>query len=163
MRENFKDNSNITIIETAIFSKDESKKFYSIKKPSISKLKKHWASGIGSFSKEHILNHKSKRFNVSEEDIEETKINCLSFSSLVKKFNITGIKKLMLDVEGSEYDILNSIDYNNCLIDQIVFEKKHLDGTFREANKLKNLKRLLENNNYKIIDLDIENILAQKI
>ena len=163
MRENFKENSNITIIETAIFSKDVSKKFYSIKRSSISKLKKHWASGIGSFSKEHILNHKSKRFNVSEEDIEEIIINCLSFSSLVKKFNITGIKKLMLDVEGAEYDILNSIDYNNCLIEKIIFEKKHLDGTFTEGNKLKNLKKLLENNNYKLTDIDIENILAEKL
>ena len=41
----------------------------------------------------------------------------------------------MLDVEGAEYDILNSIDYNNCLIEKIIFEKKHLDGTFKEGNK----------------------------
>ena len=69
----------------------------------------------------------------------------------------------MLDVEGSEYDILNSIDYNNCLIDQIVFEKKHLDGTFKKGNKLINLKKLLENNNYKLTDIDTENILAEKL
>ena len=69
----------------------------------------------------------------------------------------------MLDVQGAEYDILNSIDYNNCLIEKIIFEKKHLDGTFTEGNKLKNLKKLLENNNYKLTDIDIENILAEKL
>ena len=69
----------------------------------------------------------------------------------------------MLDVEGSEYDILNSIDYNNCLIEKIIFEKKHLDGTFKEWNRLKNIRKLLENNNYKLTDIDTENILAEKL
>ena len=69
----------------------------------------------------------------------------------------------MLDVEGAEYDILNSIDYNNCLIEKIIFEKKHLDGTFTEANRLKSIRKLLENNNYKLTDIDTENILAEKL
>ena len=30
-------------------------------------------------------------------------------------------------------------------------------------NKLKNLKKLLEDNNYKLTDIDIENILAEKL
>ena len=88
LKENIKIFKNIIIEESAISDKNEVVPFYFIKKNSIEKLKKHWASGIGSFDKSHLLNHRDKRFLVSDEDIEEIKINCLSFSSLVKKYSI---------------------------------------------------------------------------
>ena len=111
---------------SAISDKDEQIPFYFIKRDSIEKLKKHWASGIGSFDKLHILNHRSKRFLVSESDIETTNINCLSFASLVKKYSINKIEKLMLDVEGSEYKILKAINLKNLVIKEIFFEKKYI-------------------------------------
>ena len=64
---------NIIIEESAISDKDETVSFYHIKRESIGKLKKHWASGIGSFNKSHLLKHRSKRFLISEDDIEEIK------------------------------------------------------------------------------------------
>ena len=39
----------------------------------------------------------------------------------------------------------------------------HLDGTFKEGNRLKYIRKLLENNNYKLTDIDLENILAEKL
>ena len=59
--------------------KDELKKFYFVKHESVKNLGKHWASGIGSFDKQHILNHKYKRFMVRDSDIEEIDIQYLSF------------------------------------------------------------------------------------
>ena len=110
----------------AISNKDEKVPFYYIKKSSIDKLKKHWASGIGSFDKNHILNHRSKRFLVDENDIESTNINCLSFDSLIKKYSINSIEKLMLDVEGAEYKILKSIDFRSVKIKEIFLKKNIL-------------------------------------
>ena len=89
-------------------------------------------------------------------------IQCLSFQTLVKKHSIKKIKKLMLDVEGAEYKILKSIDYKNTKIEQVIFEKKHFDGLFKQGQNLKEIKNLLSKNNYKIIDLDEENILAER-
>jgi hypothetical protein len=57
-------------LDYAISNVDEVRNFYYIKQDSINKLGKHWASGIGSFSKDHILSHKTKRFQVVDEDIE---------------------------------------------------------------------------------------------
>ena len=68
----------------------------------------------------------------------------------------------MLDVEGAEYKILKSIDYTNIDIEQIIFEKKHFDGLFKQGQNLKEIKNLLSKNKYKIIDLDEENILAER-
>ena len=162
LRERTAKYKNIIIEEVAIGDKDEIKSFYYIKHSSIYKLKKHWASGIGSFDKKHILNHKNKRFKVTDLDIETMQVKCLSFQSLIKKHSIKKIKKLMIDVEGAEYKILKSIDYTNIDIEQIIFEKKHFDGLFKQGQNLKEIKNLLSKNKYKIIDLDEENILAER-
>jgi len=162
LKENTKNINSITIEECAITDSDQTKPFYYVKHSSISKLKKHWASGIGSFSKKHILDHKSKNFQIEESDIETVEINCLSFKSLVEKYNIHSIDKLIIDVEGAEYKILKSIDYSSIKIDQIIFEKKHFDNTFFEGPKLKEIKNLLLSFNCKIENLDKENILATK-
>ena len=60
LKNTFKENNNIFICINAVFSKNLKKNFYFVKEDSIPKLGKHWASGIGSFDKQHILNHKSK-------------------------------------------------------------------------------------------------------
>ena len=161
LRENTKDFDNITIEESAISDKDEIIPFYFIKRDSIGKLKKHWASGIGSFDKSHIINHRNKRFLVSEDDIETINIKCLSFSSLIKKYSIQKIDKLILDVEGAEYKILKSINLNQIIIKEIFFEKKHFDGIFKEGKKLEEIKKKLLDNNYFLEDVDNENMLAK--
>ena len=152
--------NNIIIEESAISDKDEKVSFYHVKRNSINKLKKHWSSGIGSFDKSHLLNHRSKRFLISETDIEEIKINCLSFSSLIKKYAIKSIQKLMLDIEGAEYKVLNTIDFENIKINEIFFEKKHFDGYMKQSEKFKKIKQKLEAYNYYLKDIDEENILA---
>ena len=162
LKERVKSYTNIVIEEVAISDKDETLPFYFIKRSSIEKLKKHWASGIGSFDKKHILNHRSKRFQVTEDDIETTSVKCLSFNSLKKKHSITSIDKLMLDVEGAEYKILKSIDLKETLIKNIMFEKKHFDGIFNEGNKLQEIKEILTSNGYQLLEIDKENILAKK-
>ena len=162
LKERVKSYTNIVIEEVAISDKDETLPFYFIKRSSIEKLKKHWASGIGSFDKKHILNHRSKRFQVTEDDIETTSIKCLSFNSLKIKHSITSIDKLMLDVEGAEYKILKSIDLKETLIKNIMFEKKHFDGIFNEGIKLQEIKDILISNGYQLLEIDKEKILAKK-
>ena len=73
------------------------------------------------------------------------------------------VDKLLVDVEGSEYKILYPIDYKKILIKEIIFEKKHLDGTFTEGKKLEKLKEVLKLNNYTVNDINKENCLATKL
>ena len=161
LKENIKKYNNIIIEESAISDKDEKIPFYFIKRDSIGKLKKHWASGIGSFNKLHILNHRTKRFLVSESDIETIDIQCLSFISLVSKYSIKKIDRLMLDVEGAEYKILKSINLKSVIIKEIFFEKKHFDGHLKEGIKLEEIKNKFLNNNYILEEVDDENMLAK--
>ena len=80
----FKDYKNIFICTKAVFSKNQKKNFYYVKEASIPNLGKHWASGIGSFDKQHIINHKSKRFKIEDDDIDNIEIDFITFDNLVK-------------------------------------------------------------------------------
>jgi len=162
LKENISKYKDIKIETSAVSSKNEVQKFYFVKPESVKKLGKHWASGIGSFDKQHILNHKNKRFKVENSDIKEIKIQYLTFTDLVNKYSITSIEMLQIDVEGAEYQILNSIDFTKISIQKIIFEFKHFDGTFKEGPKLKLIKEKLVNSNYLLTVLDNENILAEK-
>jgi FkbM family methyltransferase len=162
LRENTSKYKNIKIETSAISRKVGGEKFYYIKHESIKDLGKHWASGIGSFDKQHILNHKNKRFKVESSDIEEIEIQYLTFEDLVSKYSIMSIDMLQIDVEGAEFEILDSIDFKKMLIKKIIFEFKHFDGTFKEGPKLKLIKEKLINSNYFLKIIDKENILAEK-
>ena len=162
LKENFKNFKNIHICTNAIFSVNKLSKFYYVKENSILKLGKHWASGIGSFSKNHILEHKSKRFKVEQEDIEEIEVKFITFDDLVRNYSIESIDKLQIDVEGAEYEILNSINYKKININSLQFESKHFDGTFKEGEKLEIIKKKLILEGYNLNQIDKENILAVK-
>ena len=153
---------NVIIEQVAISNKNEIKNFYFVKEKSIHKLKKHWSSGIGSFNKQHILDHKSKRFKVEEEDIEKVSINTIRFKDIVEKYQIKQINKLLIDVEGSEYEILNDIDFNSLNIKEILFEYKHFDGYKKTGQKLEETLEKLNIYGYKTSKIDEENILAIK-
>ena len=153
---------NITIETSAVSERKEIKKFYYVKPDAVKKLGKHWASGIGSFDKQHILNHKNKRFLVSETDIEQIDIQYFTFSNLIEKYSISSIDLLQIDVEGAEFQILNSINFEKIEIKKIIFEFKHFDGTFEEGPKLRSIKKKLIKFNYQLKEIDKENILAEK-
>ena len=159
----YANNEKFFICKNAVLDISNKQNFFYVKKDSIKKLGKHWATGIGSFDKNHILGHKGKRFNIKDEDIQEIEIEFIKFEELIERYAIKSIDKLQLDVEGAEYKILNSIDFHKVRINEIFFESKHFDGTFFEGKKLKQTKKMLENSGYILEKVDSENILAKKI
>ena len=163
LKENTDKYNNIRIETSAVSEKNQIKKFYYVKPDAVKKLGKHWASGIGSFDKQHILNHKNKRFLVSDSDIKEVNIQYLTFSDLMDKYSVSSIDLLQIDVEGAEFEILSSINFEKIEIKKIIFEFKHFDGTFKEGPKLNSIKEKLIKFNYQLRIIDKENILAEKI
>ena len=162
LKNKFKKYKNIIFENIAINEKNEVKDFYYVLESSVIKLKKHWASGIGSFSKDHILKHKTKRFQIAESDIKCVRIKTITFDNLITKYQIKSINKIIIDTEGFDYKIIKSINFKNIIIKELMFEKKHLDSTFRIGNKLSEIKELLKNESYELFDLDSENVLAKK-
>ena len=162
IKKNLNNLEGILIEQFALSDKNETRNFYFVKNTSIHKLKKHWSSGIGSFNKQHLLDHKSKRFKIEEEDIDKISIEAIRFKDLVDKYNINQIDKLLVDVEGSEFAILNDIDLNSINIKKIIFEYKHFDGYQTTGKKLEEILKKFEENGYTTKKIDEENILATK-
>ena len=162
IKKNLNNLEGITIEQVALSDKNETRNFYFVKNTSIHKLKKHWSSGIGSFNKQHLLDHKSKRFKIEEEDIDKISIETIRFKDLVDKYNINQIDKLLVDVEGSEFAILNDIDLSSVNIKKIIFEYKHFDGYQTTGKKLEEILKKFEANGYTTKKIDEENILATK-
>ena len=158
----YKNDPKIIICKNAIIDKSKKGFFYYVKKDSITKLGKHWASQIGSFDKNHILNHKNKRFDINEDDIETIQIEFITFDDLIQKYSIKSIDKLQIDVEGAEYKIMNSINFQKIEIKKILFESKHFDGTFIEGKKLQEIEEKLKSYGYKLQQIDKETFLASK-
>ena len=162
IKKNLNNLEGIIIEQFALSDKNETRNFYFVKNTSIHKLKKHWSSGIGSFNKQHLLDHKSKRFKIEEEDIDKISIEAIRFKDLVDKYNIKQIDKLLVDVEGSEFAILNDIDLSSVNIKKIIFEYKHFDGYQTTGKKLEEILKKFEENGYTTKKIDEENILATK-
>ena len=162
IKKNLNNLEGIIIEQFALSDKNETRNFYFVKNTSIHKLKKHWSSGIGSFNKQHLLDHKSKRFKIAEEDIDKISIETIRFKDLVDKYNINQIDKLLVDVEGSEFAILNDIDLSAINIKKIIFEYKHFDGYQTTGKKLEEILKKFEENGYTTKKIDEENILATK-
>jgi len=160
---NLKDFKDIFIEQVAISDKKEKKDFFFVKRSSIPKLKKHWSSGIGSFNKSHILDHRSKRFQIEDIDIDKISMQSITLQDLIEKYSITKIDKLLIDVEGSEYAILKNIDFNKINIKKIIFEYKHFDGYKTTGKKLEEILKKFNQNNYSVSKIDEENILAEKL
>lgn len=162
IKKNLNNLEGITIEQVALSDKNETRNFYFVKNTSIHKLKKHWSSGIGSFNKQHLLDHKSKRFKIEEEDIDKISIEAIRFKDLVDKYKINQIDKLLVDVEGSEFAILNDIDLSSVNVKKIIFEYKHFDGYQTTGKKLEEILKKFKKNGYTTKKIDEENILATK-
>ena len=162
IKENLKEFKNIHLEPVAVASVRETKDFFFVKATSINKLKKHWASGIGSFNKNHLLNHRTKRFLIEEDDIDKIPIKTVKFEDLIEKYSITEIDKILIDIEGYEYEILKDMDLKKVRINSILFEYKHFDGYQKTGEKLEEILKKFEENNYKTSKVDEENILSIK-
>ena len=158
LKERYQRFNNIFFEQNFIGGNNSQISFFFVKEGSIPKLGKHWASGIGSFSKKHILDHKSKRFNIEDNDINEIQIQSTTFNELCERYKISIIDKLLIDVEGAEKQIIETIDYKKILIKELVFEYKHLDGSFLFNNNLKTLIKFLNNKSFQETARDKENI-----
>ena len=159
----FENRDNIIFENIGISDERNQIKFYYVKESSVRKLGKEWASGIGSFKKKHLLDHHRKRFQIAENDIEETNVKILVFNDLVKKYNINEIEYLFIDTEGYDYKIIKSIDFNRTKINKVKFEYKHLDDTFKFEVRLLELREIFSQLNYKETEIDDENITFEKI
>lgn len=77
--------------------------------------------------------------------IEEIEIECYDVNRVLKENNIRDIDFISIDTEGSEFDILNAIDFSYFNITAITVENNYKDNklkTFLHSKNFKHIKTL---------------------
>lgn len=90
-----------------------------------------WADAIGSFDRAHVLAALAE-VNDPEALITATEIEVLSFETLCERCGIAGLDLLLIDAEGADLEILDSIDLRRHRPRVLVYEHHHLDPADRE-------------------------------
>ena len=148
LKENYKGFKNIEFENSAISKNNEINFLYCVKDKFIQNYQDH-IKGINSYEMKHLLNH-----SVKESHIEKIKVETLTFENLIKKYDLTEIDLLYIDVEGYDDKIVLDFLENSKLRPILIFEYIHIKNT-----SLKILIKRLLNENYKILRVD-ENVIC---
>ncbi|MBX3256528.1 MAG: FkbM family methyltransferase [Chitinophagaceae bacterium] len=123
-------------------------------------------NGIKKFSLPETISEGSYRICVTSEEIGEKNIyfECKSVPSLVQEFNHREIDLLKIDIEGFEYEVLESILKSDIIVRQICVEFHHF-FSFIPKKKTDRILKLLKQHSYRIIHkrmLDYTFLLNEK-
>lgn len=136
LRSNYSGQHGLIFENSAISDSDGEKNFYYLK-ASEEQMSKWptWYTQLGSFMPEIILRHECRIPDIKKYIIS-TKVNCLTFSSLLTKHNIKKVDLICIDTEGFDYKIIKTIDLLSAKPDIIIFEYIHLsDGDYRRCTQ----------------------------
>ena len=131
--------SNTIFLNKAIHKTKTEEIIYSVNPTEIVKHNlPDWLNGCSTFFRDDLVN----KFNIKEEQIISTKVNCQSFDKTLEVFTNLGIAKfwyLQIDTEGYDAEILKMIDFKKYHFDVIKFEKINLSTA-----DLKDIQKKLE-------------------
>jgi hypothetical protein len=77
-------------------------------------------------------------------------INTKTLETICDEYNIKHINYLSIDVEGAEFDVIKSINFDKVFIDVIGFENNYNDVSIPIIEYLKNKNYIIINNNFDI-------------
>lgn len=82
---------------------------------------------IDKYDKRHIERIKHEIKHIDNKGSVEIKVNTQKLDNILSQYNINYIDFLSIDTEGSEIDILSTIDFNKYYIDIITIEDNYND------------------------------------
>ncbi len=142
LKNNYQDNKNIILENSALTSSIEKLNFYFLKKSNNPNLP-DWYDQIGSFNLSVLEKHK-KAIPDFENLLTHTEVKTTNFNKVIEKYKIKNIDLVFIDTEGYDYEVVKMIPFNLINPSMILFEHKHL------SNKdLKDSLKLLSSLGYK--------------
>ena len=111
----------LKLVNAAISNREKKSPFYILEGEGLPA----WAQGMASFDKQNIIKHKNIIPNI-EKQLRETEIDCISFGSLFKQFEVNHVDLLQVDTEGYDAEIIYMFPFDKIRPAIIHFESKHL-------------------------------------
>lgn len=122
LQQKYGGNKNLYLENSAIYSSNRKKNMFRVNR---SENLPAWTDGLGSFDKGNLILHKTDIPDINNQVVKEL-VNCITFNSLMKKYNVEHINILQIDTEGYDYDIIKLIDFDRFRPDMILLEYLHL-------------------------------------
>ena len=148
LKKNYQNFENVQFENSAIVVGDKEKEIFAVNNENLKNYDEH-IRGISSFDRNHLIKH-----GVKSNHIIKKKINCISISNLLAKYNISNLDLIFIDAEGYDADILIDFLNNSKQEPIIIFEYVHV-----ENKVLKNLISMLVNKNYSYFNIN-ENLIC---
>jgi FkbM family methyltransferase len=127
LRRNYADLDRVAVENAAIADQDGHRPFFHLS-PSpdyASEGLPQWYDGIGSFSRESVLDHRRLIPDI-ESRLVESEVPCLTFDSLCAKHGLGHIDLVLVDTEGHDYEVLRHIDFSRHQPALVIYEHYHL-------------------------------------
>lgn len=141
LREFYKGEPHVTLIQAAVADVDGERAFYSIRNDGRWK-DNGWARQLASFYKEHLVRH-----GINEAEIQENRVRCLTLTTLVKEYAIRDLDVLMIDTEGFDGEVVRMALAQGICPNFIVFENAQLVQQYAQS-ELDDLYRRLSEHGY---------------
>lgn len=102
---------------------------------------------VTSMVAQHLMNH-----GYSNSELKTFNVKAMTLNSLLDKYNLTTIDYLFLDIEGIDFEVLTSIDFNRYDIKHLQIEHIHLDRdeleSFMSGHGYHKLPALIDTRNF---------------
>ena len=128
--ENFK-NNNFIFINKAISNYTGTLDLYTpdLKAIDIASDLPHWADQLTSVLPEHVKAHSL------DIPVRKITVECCTLQDIITEYEVGSLDFLQIDTEGHDKEVLEGLNLTYLKPKNVVFEKKHLDGT-NYVNKL---------------------------
>lgn len=150
LKQNYKENKACFFENVAIAPETGLKDFHFIHDPE-NRLP-YWTRQIGSLNRGVVLKHKQWIPDI-EKYMVSRKISCLTLSDLLHKHQVKKIDLMCVDTEGSDADIIFSLNFKLYKPSLVLFEHKHLEEKIKN-----NLFSHLEKMGYDRMDLPTDSL-----
>ena len=105
-----------------------------------------WTEQLGSFRREHILNHEDRAPGVSKH-VLMCKVPTVSFQDLLDQYGVESLDALQIDAEGMDFQLLTWFPFERIKPALLHYETAHMSADERQIvwNRLERLGYAIRN------------------
>lgn len=145
LRANYADNPRVALERAAISGRAGRRTIHYLAEDAPESGMPIWRDAIASFDREHVLAGLGREVD-AERWLREVEVECLTFDALCDRHGIERPDLVLVDAEGADWEIVESIDLDRRRPRLLVFEHHHLG----EA-ELAACRRLLEGSGFALV------------
>jgi FkbM family methyltransferase len=145
LEENYRDNPRILLERAAIAPSEGTRTMYFVTEGTDAGGLPYFADALGSFDRDHVLAEIAEVEN-PEAHISEIEVPCLSVEGLCRKHGLDSPDLILVDTEGADGEIIESIDFGRIRPRLLVYEHVNLS-----AEQGARVEALLEGHGYMLV------------